>query len=178
MDFYLSAIALALATTMMAWGVYLSVRIFNLPDITTDGSFTLSAAITAVVLMNGNPWYIAVLAGIVGGVLAGMITAFIHAWLGVNALLGECAALWHLGDDRALFCKPHRDGALQHSAARNRQYLLCARVHRKRLSKLFLGRVSHGCNCLLFDALVSAYRFRIGVARYRSIGENGSHHGH
>ena len=70
MDFYLSAIALALATTMMAWGVYLSVRIFNLPDITTDGSFTLSAAITAVVLMNGNPWYIAVLAGIVSGVLA------------------------------------------------------------------------------------------------------------
>ena len=87
MDFYLSALALALATSMMAWGVYLSVRIFNLPDITTDGSFTLSAAITAVVLMAGNPWYIAVVAGMAGGVLAGMVTAFIHAWLGVNALL-------------------------------------------------------------------------------------------
>lgn len=87
MDFYLSALALALATSMMAWGVYLSVRIFNLPDITTDGSFTLSAAITAVVLMAGNPWYIAVLAGMAGGVFAGMITAFIHAWLGVNTLL-------------------------------------------------------------------------------------------
>jgi len=87
MDFYLSALALALSTSMMAWGVYLSVRIFNLPDITTDGSFTLSAAITAVVLIAGNPWYIAVLAGMAGGVLAGMITAFIHAWFGVNALL-------------------------------------------------------------------------------------------
>jgi len=87
LDFYIAALSLALATAMMAWGVYLSVRIFNLPDITTDGSYTLSGALTAVCLMAGLPWYIALIAGILGGALAGMATGFIHTTLGVNALL-------------------------------------------------------------------------------------------
>ncbi len=87
MDFYISALSLALATTMMAWGVFLSVRIFNLPDITTDGSYTLSASVTAVCLIGGLPWYLSVLCGILGGALSGSITALIHTTLGVNALL-------------------------------------------------------------------------------------------
>ena len=87
MDFYISALSLALATTMMAWGVFLSVRIFNLPDITTDGSYTLSASVTAVCLIGGLPWYLSVLGGILAGALAGSITALIHTTLGVNALL-------------------------------------------------------------------------------------------
>jgi putative ABC transport system permease protein len=87
MDFYISALSLALATTMMAWGVFLSVRIFNLPDITTDGSYTLSASVTAVCLIGGLPWYLSVLCGILAGVLSGSITALIHTTLGVNALL-------------------------------------------------------------------------------------------
>lgn len=87
MDFYISALSLALATTMMAWGVFLSVRIFNLPDITTDGSYTLSASVTAVCLISGLPWYISVLNGMLSGALAGTITALIHTTLGVNALL-------------------------------------------------------------------------------------------
>ena len=87
MDFYLSALSLALATTMMAWGVYLSVRIFNLPDITTDGSYTLSASLTVVCLLLGLPWYISVLCGILAGAAAGALTGVIHTTLGVNALL-------------------------------------------------------------------------------------------
>jgi putative ABC transport system permease protein len=87
MDFYISALSLALATSMMAWGVYLSVRIFNLPDITTDGSYTLSGAITAISLLAGLPWYAAIIAGILAGAFAGTITGFIHTTLGVNALL-------------------------------------------------------------------------------------------
>ena len=87
MDFYISALSLALATTMMAWGVFLSVRIFNLPDITTDGSYTLSASVTAVCLIGGLPWYLSVLCGILCGALSGSITALIHTTLGVNALL-------------------------------------------------------------------------------------------
>lgn len=87
MDFYISALTLALATSMLAWGVYLSVRIFNLPDITTDGSYTLSAAITAVCLLTGMPWYFSVLCGIIAGAVAGALTGAIHTFLGINALL-------------------------------------------------------------------------------------------
>lgn len=87
MDFYIAALSLALATSMMAWGVYLSVRIFNLPDITTDGSYTFSASVTAICLLSGLPWYLSVLIAILCGALAGTITALIHTALGVNALL-------------------------------------------------------------------------------------------
>lgn len=85
--FYLSALALALATLAMSWGVFLSVRIFSLPDITTDGSYTLSAAVTAVLLSMGYSWYVAMPVAVLAGLLAGWATALIHTRLKVNPLL-------------------------------------------------------------------------------------------
>jgi len=87
MSFYLTAIALALALTALGWGIYLSLRVFNIPDITTDGSYTLGAAITAVQLSNGGSWPLAIILSMVGGFLAGMATGLIHTRLKVNALL-------------------------------------------------------------------------------------------
>jgi putative ABC transport system permease protein len=72
---------------MLGWGIYLSLKIFNIPDITTDGSYTLGAAITAIQLSNEGNWQIALLLSFIGGALAGMVTGFIHTRLRVNALL-------------------------------------------------------------------------------------------
>ena len=85
--FYISALALALATLAMSWGVFLSVRIFSLPDITTDGSYTLSAAVTAILLSMGYPWFVAMPLAVLAGLLAGWATALIHTRLNVNPLL-------------------------------------------------------------------------------------------
>jgi putative ABC transport system permease protein len=87
MQFYLTAICLGLTLTMLGWGIYLSLKIFNIPDITTDGSYTLGAAITAIQLSNDGNWQIALLLSFIGGALAGMVTGFIHTRLRVNALL-------------------------------------------------------------------------------------------
>jgi putative ABC transport system permease protein len=87
MQFYLTAICLGLSLTMLGWGIYLSLKIFNIPDITTDGSYTLGAAITAIQLSNGSNWQLALLFSFLGGALAGMLTGFIHTRLRVNALL-------------------------------------------------------------------------------------------
>lgn len=87
MDFYLSAIILGLALVAMGWGIYLSLRIFNIPDITTDGSYTLGAAISAVHLASGGNWLSASVLAIFGGALAGTLTGIIHTRLKVNALL-------------------------------------------------------------------------------------------
>jgi putative ABC transport system permease protein len=87
MQFYLTAICLGLSLTMLGWGIYLSLKIFNIPDITTDGSYTLGAAITAIQLSNGLNWQLALLFSFLGGALAGMLTGFIHTRLRVNALL-------------------------------------------------------------------------------------------
>lgn len=87
MQLYFSALNLALAACGMGWGIYLSLKVFNFPDITTDGSFTLGGTLTAVLLVNGFGWLPAVLLGLAGGMLAGMCTGLIHTGLKVNPLL-------------------------------------------------------------------------------------------
>jgi len=87
MQFYLSAIALGFALAGLGAGIFLSMKIFNIPDITTDGSFTLGAAITAVHISSGGHWLTAIILGMLAGGIAGSITGIIHAYLKVNALL-------------------------------------------------------------------------------------------
>lgn len=87
MQYYLTAVSLALALSGLAWGIFLSIKIFNIPDITTDGSFTLGAVVSAVHLFNGGSWPVAILLSIVAGSLAGLATGIIHTKLKVNALL-------------------------------------------------------------------------------------------
>ncbi|MEX1189282.1 MAG: ABC transporter permease [Bacteroidia bacterium] len=87
MSFYLTAIILGLALCALGWGIYLSLRIFNIPDITTDGSYTLGAAIAAVHLASGGNWIMASLLAMLGGAVAGFLTGLIHTRLKVNALL-------------------------------------------------------------------------------------------
>lgn len=87
MDFYTTAIMQALAFTMLGLGIFISMKVFNIPDITTDGSYTLGGAVTAVMLINGYSPYAAFLVAVLCGATAGMITGVIHTKLKVNALL-------------------------------------------------------------------------------------------
>lgn len=87
MDFYLAAVLQALCFTPMCLGIYITLKVFNFPDITTDGSYTLGAVICALGMSNGLPLAITVPAILVSGALAGISTALIHTKLKVNALL-------------------------------------------------------------------------------------------
>jgi putative ABC transport system permease protein len=87
MQFYLSALTLGLAMCCLGWGIFVSMKVFNIPDITTDGSYTLGAALSAVHLAHGGSWYVALFLSFLGGAVAGSLTGFIHTRLKVNALL-------------------------------------------------------------------------------------------
>lgn len=87
MDFYLTALLQGLCFAGIALGIYLSMKIFNIPDITTDGSYTLGGAVTGVLLLHGQPVYIILPAVILAGATAGAITGIIHTKLKINALL-------------------------------------------------------------------------------------------
>lgn len=87
MDFYLTALLQGLCFSGIALGIYISMKIFNIPDITTDGSYTLGAAVTAVMLIHHIPGYIILPAAIISGGIAGAITGLIHTKLKVNPLL-------------------------------------------------------------------------------------------
>ena len=87
MEFYLTAIILGLCLSSMALGIFISMKIFNIPDITTDGSYTLGAVITAILLT--AHWNMAAIIPIVliSGAIAGTLTGFIHTKLKIEALL-------------------------------------------------------------------------------------------
>ena len=83
----LSTWTFGLALALVALGVFVSYRLFSFPDITTDGSFTLGAVVTAVLLTAGIDPLLATLGGMAAGGLAGCTTALLHAYLGIERLL-------------------------------------------------------------------------------------------
>lgn len=87
MDFYLTALLQGLCYAGIALGIYISMKIFNIPDITTDGSYTLGGVVTAILLTHRQPAYIILPAVILAGAAAGALTGFIHTKLKINALL-------------------------------------------------------------------------------------------
>lgn len=87
MDFYTVAILQGLGYASMGLGIFISLKIFNIPDITTDGSYTLGGVITAVGLMSGIHPMITFILALMGGAFAGLASSLIHVRLGVNALL-------------------------------------------------------------------------------------------
>ncbi|MES2265971.1 MAG: ABC transporter permease [Bacteroidota bacterium] len=87
MDFYLTALLQGLCFTGIAFGIYISMKIFNIPDITTDGSYTLGGVVTGAMLTQNQPGYIILPAVLLAGALAGALTGIIHTKLKINALL-------------------------------------------------------------------------------------------
>ncbi|MDF2473549.1 MAG: ABC-type uncharacterized transport system, permease component [Anaerocolumna sp.] len=82
----IGSIQLGLLYGIMALGIYITFRILNLPDLTVDGSFTLGMAITAVLTVNGHP-YLALLAAILWGAAAGLVTGFLQTKVGIHPIL-------------------------------------------------------------------------------------------
>jgi len=81
-----SALELGFIYALVALALFLSYSILNIADLTTDGTFTLGCAVSAVVCMAGHP-ILAIFAAMVAGALAGYITAFLQTKLGVPSIL-------------------------------------------------------------------------------------------
>ena len=86
-QFYLTALQLSICLGPMALGIFITMKIFNIPDITTDGSYTLGAVVTAVLLSNHWPIMAVLPVCMLAGAVAGICTALIHTKLRIDALL-------------------------------------------------------------------------------------------
>jgi putative ABC transport system permease protein len=78
---------IGLILSLLALGVFISFRIFDFPDITTEGSITTGAALTATLLARGANPVLATATGFCGGALAGMATGVLHTKFHINSLL-------------------------------------------------------------------------------------------
>lgn len=83
----IGAITIGLILSLLSLGVLISFRIFNIADITVDGSLTLGGALSAILIVQGvNPWIVAFFA-FLAGMGAGIITGILHTRFKINALL-------------------------------------------------------------------------------------------
>ena len=86
MQVYITAVEEGFLYALLAIGIYISLRILNIPDLTTEGSFGFGSAIAAVVAAQGFS-FLSFVAAFFAGVLAGVITGLIQTRLKVHPVL-------------------------------------------------------------------------------------------
>lgn len=87
MTLLIGSLTIGLILSLLAMGVFISFRIFDFADITADGSITLGAAVSAILLVKGINPALATTAGFCSGLLAGATTGVLHTKFRINKLL-------------------------------------------------------------------------------------------
>ncbi|MDW8301271.1 MAG: ABC transporter substrate binding protein [Bacteroidia bacterium] len=82
-----STIVAGMLLGLLGLGVFISFKVFQIPDITADGSYTLGASITAIGLTNHFSVGLTLFLAMVAGGIAGFCSGVIHTKGKVNALL-------------------------------------------------------------------------------------------
>ena len=81
-----TALELGLISSITVLALFLSYSMLNVCDLSTDGCFTLGAAVGAVVAISGHP-YLSILAAMCVGMVSGFITALLQTKMGIDSLL-------------------------------------------------------------------------------------------
>lgn len=81
-----TALELGFMYAMVSMALFLSYRVLDIADLTTDGSFVLGAAVSVTLAAAGHP-FLALLAALLAGACAGFVTAFLQTKLGVPSIL-------------------------------------------------------------------------------------------
>ncbi len=82
----MSALELGCIYALVALALFLSFRILNIADMTTDGTFTLGCAVSATVAVAGHP-ILALPAAMLAGSFAGYITALLQTKFRIPSIL-------------------------------------------------------------------------------------------
>lgn len=86
MQVYLTAIQEGFLYGLLAIGIFISLRILDIPDLTTEGSFGFGSAVAAVVASHGLS-VLSFFAAFIAGVLAGVVTGLLQTKLNVHPVL-------------------------------------------------------------------------------------------
>ena len=87
MAIVVSALSQGLLWSVLAVGVYLSYRFLNISDLTSEGSFTLGAAVCASNIVRGADPLLSCLLALIAGALAGLVTGVLHTKFKMPSLL-------------------------------------------------------------------------------------------
>lgn len=81
-----TALELGFLYALVAMALFLSYRVLDIADLTTDGCFVLGAAVSVTTALAGHP-FLALPAAMLAGACAGFVTAFLQTRLGVPSIL-------------------------------------------------------------------------------------------
>ena len=81
------AVAQGLIWGIMAIGVYITYKVLDVADLTVDGTMCTGGAVCVIMLMNGHPMWLSLLAAFAAGLLAGFVTGIFHTFMGIPAIL-------------------------------------------------------------------------------------------
>ncbi len=82
----MSALELGFVYALVALALFLSFRILNIADMTTDGTFTLGCAVSATMAVAGHP-LLAIPAAMLAGAAAGSVTAALQTKFHIPSIL-------------------------------------------------------------------------------------------
>lgn len=81
-----TALELGFLYALVAMALFLSYRVLDIADLTTDGCFVLGAAVSVTMAAAGHP-FLGIFAAMAAGACAGFVTAFLQTRLGVPPIL-------------------------------------------------------------------------------------------
>lgn len=81
-----TALKLGLICSLTVLALFLSYSMLNVCDLSTDGCFTLGAAVGATVAISGHP-FLSIPAAMAAGIGSGFVTAILQTKMGVDSLL-------------------------------------------------------------------------------------------
>ena len=74
----ISSVSQGLLWGILGLGIYLTFRILNFPDMTTEGSFPLGGAVAVIMMNQGHNPFLAAFLGMFAGALAGLVTGLLY----------------------------------------------------------------------------------------------------
>ena len=81
------AVAQGLIWGILAIAVFITYKLLDFSDLTVDGSICTGGAVAALLIVNGVPVAIAMIAAFCAGALAGLVTAILHTRMGIPPIL-------------------------------------------------------------------------------------------
>ncbi len=86
MTLFIGSLQLGFLYSIMVMGIYISFRILNIPDLTTEGSFTFGLAFSTICAAAGHP-IVGLAAALAAGAVAGVVTGLLQTGLNIHPVL-------------------------------------------------------------------------------------------
>lgn len=87
MSILITSMIIGLILSLLALGIFISFQVFDFPDITVEGSFTLGAVLGMMLIVKGLDPILACVISFISGMIAGALTGLIHTRFKINPLL-------------------------------------------------------------------------------------------